>query len=122
MEHCYMQLGADYAAAIRRIGSDERMRKYLRTLQRDDSLDILRQALLEGDMDTAFRAAHTIKGSSLNLGLPRLADCSSKLTDALRLKAANDIIEPLLKETERAYRETMACIDESLGPTEAKRS
>ena len=104
-------MGADYAEAIRRIGSDERIRKYLGILRRDDSMDILRRALLEGDVDTAFRAAHTIKGSALNLGLSPLTDSSSRLTEALRSKASSATIAPLLEETERAYGKTIACID-----------
>ena len=108
MEHCYEEMGADYAEAIRRIGSDERIRKYLGILRRDDSMDILR---LEGDVDTAFRAAHTIKGSALNLGLSPLTDSSSRLTEALRSKASSETIAPLLEETERAYGKTIACID-----------
>ncbi len=111
MEHCYEEMGADYAEAIRRIGSDERIRKYLDILRRDDSMDILRRALLEGDVDTAFRAAHTIKGSALNLGLPPLTDSSSRLTEALRSKASSETIAPLLEETEQAYGKTIACID-----------
>lgn len=104
-------MGADYAEAIRRIGSDERIRKYLGILRRDDSMDILRRALLEGDVDTAFRAAHTIKGSALNLGLSPLTDSSSRLTEALRSKASSETIAPPLEETERAYGKTIACID-----------
>lgn len=104
-------MGADYAEAIRRIGSDERIRKYLGILRRDDSMDILRRALLEGDVDTAFRAAHTIKGSALNLGLSPLTDSSSRLTEALRSKASSETIAPLLEEAERAYGKTIACID-----------
>ena len=111
MEHCYEEMGADDAEAIRRIGSDERIRKYLGILRRDDSMDILRRALLEGDVDTAFRAAHTIKGSALNLGLSPLTDSSSRLTEALRSKASSETIAPLLEETERAYGKTIACID-----------
>ena len=111
MEHCYEEMGAYYAEAIRRIGSDERIRKYLGILRRDDSMDILRRALLEGDVDTAFRAAHTIKGSALNLGLSPLTDSSSRLTEALRSKASSETIAPLLEETERAYGKTIACID-----------
>ena len=118
MEHCYEEMGADYAEAIRRIGSDERIRKYLGILRRDDSMNVLRRALLEGDTDAAFRAAHTIKGSALNLGLSPLADSSSRLTDALRSKASSETIAPLLEETERAHRKTMACIDELSGQVE----
>ena len=108
MEHYYEEMGADYAEAIRRIGSDERIRKYLGILRRDDSMDILRRALLEGDVDTA---AHTIKGSALNLGLSPLTDSSSRLTEALRSKASSETIAPLLEETEQAYGKTIACID-----------
>ena len=120
VQRFYALLGADYAEAIRRIGNDDRIRKYLGILQRDDSMDVLQRALSENDADTAFRAAHTIKGSALNLGLTRLTDCSSRLTEALRPKTIDGAVAPLAEETARAYRETMARIGDLLAQPETE--
>lgn len=84
VEDCYAQMGANYTEAIRRIGSDERICKYMAILQQDESMDSLCRAFVGEDRETAFRASHTIKGSALNLGLTRLSDSSSRLTEALR--------------------------------------
>ena len=120
VQRFYALLGADYAEAIRRIGNDDRIRKYLGILQRDDSMDVLQRAF-ENDADTAFRAAHTIKGSALNLGLTCLTDCSSRLTEALRPKTIDGAVAPLAEETARAYRETMARIGDLLAQPETER-
>lgn len=117
-----MRMGADYSEAVRRIGSDERIRKYLGIMRKDDSIVGLRAAFMAGDIESAFRAAHTVKGSALNLGLSRLADCSTRLADALRSKSPDEAVAPLLEETERVHEETMACIEELLGPAKEERS
>lgn len=42
----------------------------------------------EASLDEAFRAAHTLKGVCLNLGLARLYACADALTEALRARDA----------------------------------
>ena len=90
---------------------NERMVKYLRIMRRDPSFDDLCEAVENQDYQAAFRAAHAIKGASLNLGLTKLADCSSKLTEALRSQEPNEAIAPLFKETKQVYQEAIARID-----------
>lgn len=77
----------------------------------DPSFDDLCEAVENQDYQAAFRAAHAIKGASLNLGLTKLADCSSKLTEALRSQEPNEAIAPLFKETKQVYQEAIARID-----------
>ena len=93
-ESLYAHMDADYSEALRRIGGNERMVKYLRIMRRDPSFDDLCEAVENQDYQAAFRAAHAIKGASLNLGLTKLADCSSKLTEALRSQEPNEAIAP----------------------------
>ncbi|RNL48129.1 Hpt domain-containing protein [Paraeggerthella hongkongensis] len=120
LETLYAHMDADYSESLRRIGGDERIVKYLRIMRRDPSFDALREAVESQDYRTAFRAAHTIKGASLNLGLTKLVDCSSKLTEALRPQEPNEAVAPLFKETERVYQEAITCIDALLDDTEER--
>src|SRR5690554_8238582 len=39
-----------------------------------DRLEALRQALSDGDPDALAKAAHSFKGSSINIGAPRLGE------------------------------------------------
>ena len=106
-ESLYAHMDADYSEALRRIGGNERMVKYLRIMRRDPSFDDLCEAVENQDYQAAFRAAHAIKGASLT----KLADCSSKLTEALRSQEPNEAIAPLFKETKQVYQEAIARID-----------
>ena len=119
-ESLYAHMDADHSEALRRIGGNERMVKYLRIMRRDPSFDDLCEAVENQDYQAAFRAAHAIKGASLNLGLTTLADCSSKLTEALRSQEPNEAIAPLFKETKQVYQEAIARIDALLDDAEER--
>lgn len=119
-ESLYAHMDADYSEALRRISGNERMVKYLRIMRRDPSFDDLCEAVENQDYQAAFRAAHAIKGASLNLGLTKLADCSSKLTEALRSQEPNEAIAPLFKETKQVYQEAIARIDALLDDAEER--
>ena len=62
--------GVDYDATLRRFAGN--MALYLRVLgmlPNDKSLEKLGAAIDSGDLDSAFEAAHTLKGVAGNLGL-----------------------------------------------------
>ncbi len=48
--------------------------------------------LSEGDLRAACRAAHTLKGSALNLGLSRLADACQLLEDGARGEVGTHVV------------------------------
>ena len=80
----FQTVGGDYQEVCARFQSDARIVKFLQMFPADDSMEKLTQAMQSGDMDTAFRAVHTMKGVALNLGLSALATAASTLTEALR--------------------------------------
>lgn len=80
----YQQMGVDYDDVLRRLSSETLIAKYLGKMLRDPSFKQLTAAFLEHDHETAFRAAHTIKGMCLNLDLHPLLESSSALTERLR--------------------------------------
>lgn len=80
----YQQLGGDYAQMLTRLPSEDMIRRFLIKFLRDPSYTDLLAALAAQDIPTAFRAAHTLKGTSATLGLDRLALAASSLTEALR--------------------------------------
>lgn len=80
----YRQVGGDYAEITSRFQNDARIIRFLGMLPKDDSMDALRAAMDKGDAPTAFRAVHTLKGISLNLGLGALAAACSDMAESLR--------------------------------------
>lgn len=80
----YRQMGVQYDDVLRRLISERLIVKYLGKMLEDPSFEQLTTAITAGDAETAFRAAHTIKGMCLNLDLHPLLESSARLTDLLR--------------------------------------
>lgn len=81
---CYQQMEGDYEDVMSRLPRENMVRKFLFKFIDDKSYDELNAAMQNGDYETAFRAAHTVKGICQNLSLTRLYKSSSELTEALR--------------------------------------
>lgn len=109
VKECYDRLGGDYEGVVSRLLKEERVKKYMLKFLDDDSFALLRTSLQEGNMENAFRAAHTLKGVCQNLGFERLYQSSGQLTELLRSKAEDDVSE-LLAKTEEDYELTVSAI------------
>lgn len=79
----FVQAGGDYDKVLSRLPA-ALIKKFVCRFAEDPSYDELKSALEEQDFDTAFRAAHTLKGVSANLGMDDLAVAASELTEELR--------------------------------------
>lgn len=84
LQDFYAAVGGDHNEAITRMMSEAMLRRFLAKFPADPSFSTLEQALSADDRETAFRAAHTIKGLCLNLGFGKLRASSDALTEALR--------------------------------------
>ena len=103
LEKLYQEMGGDMADAVRRLGSASAVERFLRMFAGDDTFAMLQAAMSAGDVQRAFRAAHTLKGLAANLGLVQLGQAASALTEALR---GSDMqrASALYPETAAAYR------------------
>jgi len=111
VKECYQSMGADYEDVMRRLVSEERVKKFLGKLLEDQSFSHLTEAMENGDLEKGFQVAHSLKGISLNLGLTPLAESSSKLTEALRKLEMNKDIGPLFEETRNTYEDMAAAVE-----------
>ena len=84
LERLYREAGGDLAGTVARLGGEERVERFLQLLAGDDTFAMLRAAMSAGDVTCAFRAAHTLKGVSLNLGFDNLSPSAVALTEILR--------------------------------------
>lgn len=117
VEALYIKTGGDYAGAIHLFQTDERIMKYLKIMQNDTNLDVVCKALPQNDYETAFCAAHTIKGLALNMHLTALANKAGTLTELLRSRQAHEDILPLLAEVKQTYQTLMDCMENGLKST-----
>lgn len=112
LQECYAQLDGDYNGVLSRLMKETSVSRFIQMMLKDTQLDELHNALSANDYETAFRAVHTLKGTSLNLGISKLASYASTLTEALRGGAPTVDIAPMVADLEVEYKRTMQIIQD----------
>ena len=112
IQECYQVLGGDYAQVEKRLPGIHLIRKFIAKFLDDGSYPELCRAMEQGQTEEAFRAAHTLKGVSANLGFDRLTASSGELTELLRGKTDGIPTEavPLLDMVRQDYELTADAI------------
>lgn len=86
--------GADVDAAMERFVDDaELYRLCLDSFYSDVNFDALREALNAAQVETAFDAAHSLKGVAANLGLTPILTAISALVETLRANSTEGLTE-----------------------------
>lgn len=98
LKEFYESMGVDYGRVLNRLRRETLIEKYLHLLLKDENFEMLKKAIEEGDYETAFRAAHSIKGVSLNLDLKPLADVASALVECFRGKSEEELDREKIEE------------------------
>ena len=116
LEVCYAFMDGDLKGVRSRLLSDERIEKFVPMFLKDRSMETLRASLSSGALDDAYRAAHTIKGTSRDLGFTHLFEVSERMQEALRPPADGSPVdlaaaEALMAELEAEYARTVQAID-----------
>lgn len=109
LRECYCEIGGDYEGVVARLMNERIVQKFLLRFLSDASYDTLVESLEAENYEEAFRAAHTLKGVCQNLGLTRLGESSSRLTEALRNKNFQDASE-LLDQVKKDYCQTVSAV------------
>ena len=84
LKECYEAFGGNYEAVSQRIPKEAIIRKFALMFLNDPSYKNLCEALKTENNQEAFRAVHSLKGVSANLGFEQLEKSSSNLTELLR--------------------------------------
>ncbi len=84
LEEFYGAIGGDLDDVRSRLLTDERVEKFVRAFACDPTFAALEEAYAAGDAESAFRAAHTLKGIGRDLGFTALQASARDLADALR--------------------------------------
>ena len=112
IQECYQKLGGDYAQVEKRLPGIHLIRRFIAKFLDDGSYPELCRAMEQGQTEEAFRAAHTLKGVSANLGFDRLTASSGELTELLRGRTDGIPTEavPLLDMVRQDYELTADAI------------
>lgn len=106
IRECYKAIECDFDEVLKRLVSETLVKKFALKFLNDPSFGQLKTALEEKDAETAFRAAHTLKGVCLNLGFTNLFPPSQELTEKLRGADDVDGTEELFAAVEKEYNRT----------------
>lgn len=109
VKDCYDMMGGGYEEVIKRLLDDKRVLKFAVKFLDDASYDTLQESMQQEDYETAFRAAHSIKGVCQNLGFVKLSESSAALTEALRGGKNQDTSE-LERQVREDYEKTVQSI------------
>lgn len=91
--------GVDWQTVGERFGGDAAF--YLKCVgmfTKDGNFALLAKSLDGGDLDTAFRAAHTIKGMAANMGFTGVLDAACAVVEPLRAHRADADYADLMAE------------------------
>ena len=107
IKECYKQMGADFAAISARLPNEALITRLAKKFPDDPSYPALTAAMENGDVQQAFRAAHTLKGVCLNLGFGNLSGPVAELTELLRagtMEGSRELFEKTVQEYERSVQ------------------
>lgn len=110
LRECYQAMGGNYDNAMRRLAKEDRVRRFLLLFLKDGSFQTLEQAVKEQDWGVVFRAAHTLKGTAMNLDIDRLASSASELTEAVRNGVPKVDVLPMFEKIQVDYRAAIDAI------------
>jgi two-component system sensor histidine kinase/response regulator len=109
--------GVDMVAGMRRMGG--KMPLYLSMLRKFKATQLpaweaLCQAVASGDLTSAERLAHTLKGLAGNIGATPLQGTSGLLETALRDRVAPATLQPLLQQAQTQLLNLVVVLDQAL--------
>ncbi len=103
IKECYETINADFDGVMSRLLAETRVAKFAVRFPDDPSLESLCSSYAAGDIETAFRAAHTLKGTSANLGFSDLYQKASDVTEELRNGNPSPDFEAKLEKCKESY-------------------
>ena len=105
LKEFYAAVGGSYEDTVSRLMNEKIVEKFVMAFLQDKSYDEFVEHYNSGENEEAFRAVHTLKGLSLNLGFDILSNASIAVTDALR-DGKNDVTSEMLEKLQEAYNLT----------------
>lgn len=118
IQDVYIELQGDFEDARRRLMNEPMVVRFVKKFPADPSMQQLRDAVEAEDIETSFRAVHTLKSVSGVLGFTKLFEVAVALTEQLRPRL--DYADPeLLAAVEAEYARTIAVLDKFMAEENA---
>ena len=96
------RFGADTKEGLCRcMGNSDFYIRLVKMMPRDRNFGILYDSIDRGDLDSAFEAAHALKGALGNLSITALYEPIVKITELLRLRTKMDYSELIAEIREK---------------------
>ncbi len=107
----YEKINANYNEVLdRMLGREALVIKFLTKYSTDPSFSRLEEAVNGGNVEEIFRASHTLKGVSSNLGLKPITDSTHILVELTRA-GKSEGIDALFADISKAYHDVLAMIE-----------
>ncbi len=111
LQECYDVLDGGYEEVMGRLMRESMVERFVLKFLQDKSYSQLVEAMENKDQETAFRAAHTLKGVSQTLSFTRLFRSSNAMTEALR-DGGWPSDPGLLEQVKQDYQQTVSAIEQ----------
>lgn len=108
---CYARFGGNFNEVLGRLRRESTVQKFVFKFLEDGSFFLLKSSMDDGNIEEAFRAAHTLKGVCQNLSFTKLYESSAQITEALRNKNT-EAASALLPTVTEDYSLTVSAIEE----------
>lgn len=111
IQELYTRIGGNYDDILGRLAKDSLVERFVLMYPADTSFETLIKAIESGNISEEFRAAHSLKGVSANLGFSELRKAASDLTEQLRpqTEPANPTF---IEAVKTAHQKVIAAIQE----------
>ncbi len=109
---CYSALEGDFAGVSSRLMRESLISKFLIMFLKDTQFREFHASLDEADYEKAFRNIHTLKGTCLNLGITKLAETASAITEMLRTGQPTEDLTAPVQLLDLEYERTVDLITE----------
>ena len=111
LQELYGMIGGDYDQALRVLRMDKLVDKHIRKFEQNGTVAELLAAGEDMNPRRLFESAHALKGISANLGLVRLSESASRITEEYRpgneRKMTDDEVRALLDSVREQYEKTV---------------
>lgn len=114
LQELYQNIDGSYEQAVNVLRMDKLIDKHIRKFPQNGVTEALIDAGKSMDPTQLFEASHALKGVCANLGLVKMAEAASDISEQYRPgntpKLSDEEVRARLDEIERLYTKTKQCI------------